>query len=262
MSNGCEPDVPVELADGKIVMPTDVVTLETLCELVPLILETMAGRAQGGNGQPTPGAAVPIAGGSLYTPGATPVPGQRPGAVVGAPSGPLSQGGGGSWGGGGGGGRGRPGLAGVRGPAGPAGPGTILPVIKTDGNFSVASVSPFVPIPATSTSFTTTRLGASLFLVQAVFGGNTLTGVSNGQIGLRVDGTDFPLTANLVHTTAVGADQFLASVQASFPVTLSAGLHTAELIIRGDASLGSPTGLSVTVQANAAIPLALTIIHQ
>ena len=263
MADSCPTGDPVELADGRIIMPADQVTLADLCELVPLMLETMAGAAQGkaANGQPQPGAAVPIAGGQFVPTGAAPVPGQRPGAIVGAPGGIQTQGGGG-WGGGGGGGRGRQGDAGVRGPAGPPGPGTVEAVVKTDGNFSVASISPFVPIPGTSKAFTTSRVGTAVFMAQAVFGGDTLTGLSNGQIGVRVDGTDYPLTANLIHTGAAGVDQFLASVQASFPVDLSAGMHTAELIIRGDASLGSPTGSPVTVQANATIPLALTIIHQ
>ncbi len=261
MTEACRPGVPVELADGQVIMPDDTITLAALCELVPLLIETMAVAPQGRNGSPQPGAAVPIAGGSIFAPsGAPPVPGQRPGEI--GVQGGLLQAGGGSWGGGGGGGRGRQGDAGARGPTGPPGPGTILPVTKTDGNFTVASVSPFVPIPGTSTSFTTTRSGASIFLVQAVFGGNTLTGLSNGQIGLRVDGADFPLTANLIHTGAAGVDQFLASVQASFPVTLTPGVHTAELIIRGDAALGAPVGSPVTVQANATIPLALTVIHQ
>lgn len=265
MPEACRPGVPVELADGQIVMPDDPITLAALCELVPLLLETMAGSAvQGRNGAPTPGSAIPIAGGSIFMPsGAPPVPGQRPGAIVGSPSGPFSGGGGGSMGfGGGGGGRGASGARGPVGPPGPAGPGTILPVIKTDGNFSVASVSPFVPIPGTSKGFATTRDGASVFMIQAVFGGNSVTSLSNGQIGLRVDGKDFPLTANLLHTGAAGVDQFLASVHASFAVTLSAGAHTAELLVRGDSSLGAPTGSPVRVQANATIPLALTVIHQ
>ena len=261
MTEACRPGIPVELADGQVIMPDDTITLAALCELVPLLLETMAATPQGGNGAPTPGAAVPIAGGSVFPPaGAPPVPGRRPGAIVGAPSGLQTQAGGG-WGGGGG-GRGSPGTPGATGPRGPAGPGTILPVIKTDGNFTVASISPFVSIPGTLTPFTTTRSGASVFLVQAVFGGDTLTGLSNGQLGIRVDGADFPLTANLINTTAAGVDQFLASVQASFPVTLTPGAHTAEIIIRGDTALGAPQGSPVTVQANATIPLVLTIIHQ
>lgn len=262
MPDACRPGVPVELADGQLIMPEDPVTLAALCELVPLLLETMAGQQNGvggPNGGVQPGAPVPIAGGTFGPSGSQAIPTQRPGAIggySGQRQGPHP----GGFGWSGGGGRGVPGGAG---PQGPPGPGTILPVIKTDGDFSVASVSPFVAIPGTSQSFSTTRSGASIFLVQAVFGGNSVAALSNGQIGIRIDGTDVPLTANLIHTAgAAGVDQFLASVTAAFPRVLSIGAHTVELIVRGDASLGAPTGSPVRVQANATIPLALTIIHQ
>lgn len=263
MANDCPPGAPVELADGKIIFPEDPVTLAALCELVPLLLETMAVQAQGANGRPNgavqPGAPVPIAGGQFVPSGSPAVPTDRPGAIGGyGGQQQRAHSGGFPWGGGGG-GRGAPGQ---QGPQGPPGPGTILPVIKEDGNFTVASVSPFVPIPGTSKSFKTTKSGASIFLVQAVFGGNAEASRSNGQLGVRIDGTDFPLTANLLHTGAMGVDQFLASVTAAFPRMLSVGDHTVELVLRGDASLGAPTGSPVRVQANATIPLALTIIHQ
>ncbi len=261
MPDACRPGVPVELADGQVIMPDDPITLAALCELVPLLLETMTGQQNGvggPNGGVQPGAAVPIAGGTFGPSGSPAIPTQRPGAIGGY--GGQRQGHPGGMGWGGGGGKGAPGNPGVQ---GPPGPGTILPVIKTDGDFSVASVSPFVSIPGTLQSFSTTRSGASIFLVQAVFGGNSVAALSNGQIGIRIDGTDVPLTANLIHTAgAAGVDQFLASVTAAFPRVLSIGAHTVELIVRGDSSLGAPTGSPVRVQANATIPLALTIIHQ
>lgn len=253
---------PVELPDGRIIMPEDLVSLEDLMEIVPLILETMGAQAPGQNGI-TPGQPLSIAGmpgAPVGAPGAM----SRPGAVGGGPTaGPAGLGGGGRGTGfsgiGGGGGRGG---RGDRGPAGPAGPGTILPVIKIDGDFTIASVSPFVPVPGTKIDFDQASDGVALFFVQAVLGGNTVAGVSNGQLGLRIDGMDQPLTANLIHTFVGGARQFLASAHASFPKNLSAGPHSVEVVARGDAALGAPTGEPLTVQANATIPLALTVIHR
>ncbi len=243
----------VEMPDGRIIMPDQTLTLAELVAVLPVLLEEMGGRAALG-----PGVEVPLR-------GAPNAPGQnvgRPSPGFGPTSGPTGSGGprgGGGFVASGGGGRGAKGEPGIQ---GPPGPGTIVPVVKTDGNFTVASISPFVPIPGTSTSITTQKAGAALFFFQGVFGGNSIDGVSNGLIGLRIDGVDQPLTANLIHTGAAGVAHFLGSVHASFPVVLSAGLHTVELVVRGDASLGAPTGAAVTVQANPSIPLALSIIHQ
>jgi len=263
----CPPNAPVALADGKLIMPDDQVTLADLCELIPLILETMAaaqGGGGGGAGLLVPGAQVPIAGAPMLGPFGTPaLPSNT--SPFGPPKGSAiaaSGGGGGFGGGGGGGGRGARGLQGPAGPAGAPGPGTIVPMIKTDGNFTVASVSPFLPIPGTQKKITLLEAGPAIFLIQGVFGGNSIAGVSNGQIGLRVDGTDYPLTANLIHTFVGGVGEFLASATANFPIMLAAGEHDVELIVRGDSSLGAPTGLPVVVQATPAIPLALTIIHK
>jgi hypothetical protein len=249
----CPPNAPVELSDGKIIMPDDQITLADLCELMPLLLETLSISAKSGNGRVTPGGQVPIAGQTSYGTPAIPA-NMNPFGT----SGPVMTGGSGGFGGGGG----SKGARGPAGPVGPAGPGQIVPVIKTDGNFTVASVSPFVVIPGTTKIFKAGSAGPALFFVQAVFGGNSVSGKTNGQVGLRVDGVDYPLTANLIHTGAVGVGQFLVSAQASFPINLSAGDHTAELIVRGDSTLGAPTGSPVVVQANASIPLALTIIHK
>jgi hypothetical protein len=256
-NSACPPNAPVELPDGKIVMPDDQITLSDLCDLLPLLLETMGGGASGANGgKIAPGSQVPIAGAPM--PFGTPaIPSNR--SPFGGQGSLTAGGGGGGFPAGGGGGRGKPGPPG---PPGVAGPGQIVPVIKTDGNLTIASVSPFVMIPGTSKTFVVSEDGPAVFMIQAVFGGNTVSGLSNGQIGLRVDGTDYPLTANLIHTTVVGVGQFLASAQAAFPVQLSKGSHTASLIVRGDSSLGAPTGSPLTVQANPTIPLAMTIIHK
>jgi hypothetical protein len=135
-------------------------------------------------------------------------------------------------------------------------------VVKTDGNFTVASVSPFIEIPGTEKTINPQEDGPAIFMIQGVFGGNSSGGLTNGQIGLRVDGTDYPLTANLIHTFAGGVGDFLASATAAFPVTLTKGPHDVALIVRGDSSLGAPVGLPITVQANPSIPLAMTIIHK
>lgn len=259
MADACPGDVPVELAGGKVVLPGDGITLADLCELVPLLIETMGGVGNG-NGAIAPGSQVPIAG---QTPsGALALPNQRPGAV-GGNGGPVMTGGGGGFGGGGG-GRGRQGDRGATGATGPAGPGTIAPpVVKTDGNFTASSVSPFIPIPGTDISFTTVRTGPALFVIQAVFGGDTVAARANGQIGLRVDGVDYPLTATSLIDGGSGMAQYLADASGSITVPpLSAGIHSAQLIVRGDSSLGTPSGDPVIVQANATIPLRLGLIHQ
>jgi hypothetical protein len=272
MPDGCPDAAPVELADGRIVRPEDAVTLADICEIVPLILETMSQAAAQQNG-PTPGAAVPLANGIPTQYGQLPTQAGafgRPGALTGPALGPTyGPGGGGPRGGGGGGfvssgggGRGGPGPQGPPGTIGPPGPGAIAPpLVKTDGNFTVPSVSPFVPVPGASIMFTQERDGNAAVFVQGVFGGNSVAGEANGQLGLRIDGVDHPLTGNLLHTGAPGVDQFLVGVHSSFAVALAAGAHTVEVVVRGDASLGAPTGTPVTVQANPTVPLALTVIH-
>src|SRR5258705_5557729 len=84
--NGCPKDAPIELADGTVLQPEDTVRVSDLCEIVPLILETMkaaAAGAPGPKGQVTPGAPVAVVGRGqgLSFPGA-PGFGRRPGAVA------------------------------------------------------------------------------------------------------------------------------------------------------------------------------------
>lgn len=265
---GCPPDAPVELSDGTVIQPDDTIRLRDLCEIVPLIIDTMMGQLASGKNGVTPGQAVPVRGQSPTGP--APGFGSKPGSIAGTSpfGGPASGGGGGGGGfGGGGGGRGKTGPAGPAGPVGPpgpAGPGTIEPpVAKTDGDFIVAASSPFVPIPGTQLTFTQQTDGHAVALIQAVFGGGGGGGGdTNGQIGLRVDGVDFPLTANLIHTFASGVAQFLASVHASIPLSLAAGSHTIEIVVRGDSALVVPVGSPVRVSANPSIPLYLSLIHE
>lgn len=246
----------VELPDGRVLLPEDTLTLGDFLELLPLLLE--GGAAAG----LAPGKEVPVRGmpgAPMGAPGAQARPGALPGA--GPTFGPASGRAGGGFVASGGGGRGP---KGDRGPQGLPGPGTIpVPVFKTDGDFTVVSASPFVEVPGTEITFTQQTPGATaLFFVQAVFGGNSVAGRTNGQLGVRIDGVDFPLTANLLHTGAAGVDAFLAGVHATLPQALAVGAHTASVVVRGDAALGAPTGSPVTVQANATIPLAFSVIHQ
>ena len=264
--NGCPNNAPVELSDGKVVYPDDTVTLKDICEIVPLIIETIL-KTAGGPGRVAPGQQVPIAGNpNAFGPTLIPGFGPKPGAI--APMGGLfgqQGGGGGGFPAGGGGGRGGPGpqgAPGIQGPPGPPGPGTIEPpVVKTDGDFTVASASPFVPVPGTQIMFNQETDGSAIVLIQAVLGAAG-AGATNGQIGLRVDGADMPLTANLIHTLVAGVGQFLASVHASIPLLLSKGTHTVEAVVRGDSALYAPVGLPVTVQANPLVPLYLSVIHR
>jgi len=271
MPNGCPKDAPVELSDGRILYPEDSLTLKDVCEIVPLIIETLMKEAAGPGGPTkiTPGSVVPVRPTSPLGGFGQALPGfgARPGSIV--PAGPFGAqgtpaGGGGGFGGGGGGrgAQGPAGPAGATGAQGPPGPGTIeSPVTKTDGDFTVASTSPFVPIPGTLKTFTQETDGSAVVFIQAVFG-SAASSETNGQIGLRVDGTDFPLTANLIHTFVGGVAQFLAGVHASIPLTLSKGSHTVEVVVRGDSALYAPVGLPVTVQANSLIPLHMSIIHE
>lgn len=276
-TSGCPSDAPVELSDGTIVQPEDTVRLKDLCEIVPLILETlMQGAAAGGKGaapggRVAPGSQVPIAGRAPgFSSPVAPGFGGKPGSIA-APAGfgqsSQSNGGGGGGGGGfggGGGGRGAPGQQGPPGPAGPAGPsgpGTIeSPITKVNGDFTVASGSPFVPVPDTTVMFNQQTAGAAWILLQAVFGAAG-AGQTCGQMGIRVDGVDYPLTANLIHTFVGGVGQFLTSAVAVLPITLAAGPHTVEAVVRGDSALYAPVGIPVTVQANPLIPLYFGVMH-
>lgn len=267
--NVCPSDAPVELSNGDIIQPDDTIRLKDLCEIIPLILETMQASAQNAPGRVAPGSQVPVVGRMPgFTSPVAPGFGSKPGSI--SPAGPgfgqQSQGGGGGGGGfgGGGGGRGPAGPQGLPGPAGPPGapgPGALEPPItKVDGDFTVASGSPFVPVPGTAIGFTQQAAGAAVLFLQAVFGGPG-AGNTCGQMGLRVDGVDYPLTANLIHTFVGGVGQFLTSAVCTLPITLAAGAHTAEVVVRGDSALYAPVGLPVTVQANPLIPLYFGVIH-
>jgi hypothetical protein len=268
MPEGCPANAPVELSDGRIVQPEDPVTLEDLCEIVPLIIETMMKEA--GQGKLAAGMPVKVVGNpSAFGPTLTsPGFGAKPGSIAGGGLfGQQSGGGGGGGfpsGGGGKGSQGIPGNQGIQGIQGPPGPGSLISfVAKVDGDFSVVSFSPFVVIPGTSISFTVANGGTAVFLIQAVFGAGGGAGFTNGQIGLRVTvggvSTDYPLTANLMHTFIGGVGQFSVGAHASIPLELVPESYTCELIIRGDEFVGPSGGLPIVVRANTEVPLYFTI---
>jgi hypothetical protein len=251
------------MTDGHVIEPEDYIKLSDLCELVPFLMEAelqaktkqAAAKAGIAPGQPlslvgqTQGGMSAVAGGSPF----------------GGPGGGGGGGGGfGGFGGGGGPGPAGPaGIPGTAGPAGPPGPGTATDfLVKTDGDFTVGPGG-FVPVPGTLLSFNTPTDGAAVFLLQAVLGCDN---TQNAVIGLRIDGTDFPLNPRLLHTFVAGVGEFFIPVSANFPMTLTAGSHTVEVILRGigagEFCSGAGFGFPATVSANPGTPLALTVLHQ
>lgn len=218
--NGIPDEAAVELSDGKVVHPDETITLKQLYEIVPLILETMqaSGNAPGAPnspaGQITPGATVPVRGG---TPGfnspVTPGFGAKPGAITpasgfGKPGRPGGgAGGGGGWSGGGG-GRGAPGqqgLPGIQGPVGPPGSGSILGgQRKTSGSFTITGA--VQAIPDYLVNFTVTKKGNVTIRASANFHRNPGSTLPQVTFGLRVGVTDHPL--GFFHEQqAAGGDQ-------------------------------------------------------
>lgn len=248
--NGCPNDAPVELSDGTIIKPTDQIRLKDLCEIVPLILETLqAGGPGAGPHGVTPGAAVPIAG---RAPGfGSPVAngfGARPGAVAPAPGfggqgqrGGGGGGGGGGFGGGGGGGRGPAGPPGPAGPAGPAGaPGTgsiLGGQNKTSGSFTAVGAP--VIIPDYFVEFNVSVQGDVAIRASANFNRDTPGGVEtpNLRFGLQVDGTNYIL-AQFHEQQGAGDDKIFSTHLAIelFLENMAPGPHVVHGIYSGDTS--------------------------
>jgi len=263
--NGCPKDAPVELADGTIIQPDQNIRLKDLCEIVPLILETMQGAAAASGQQGvTPGAAVPIAG---RAPGfGSPVAngfGARPGAIAPAPGfggqGQRGGGGGGGFGGGGGGGRGPagpPGPAGPQGPAGVPGLGNILGgQLKTSGSFTVAG-APQV-IPNYFVNFTVSRQGNVTILASANFNrpGVDAT-LPDIQFGLQVDGTNYIL-AEVQEQQGAGDDhvnKWHLMIEL-FLENMAPGDH----VVRGIYSGGSIGGDPMTFIAEPDLPAVMVV---
>lgn len=243
---------PVELPDGKVLDPDDFVSLDSLCQMMPYLLEAYS-KAAG----LAPGQKVPVVGQSPDGRVAVPTAGSMgPGGV----NNPYGRGGGGFIASGGGGGG--PGPRGAVGPRGAAGPGSVVedPVEKTDGDFS-AGPGAFVAVPGTSISFTMSEAGKAVFLLEATLGDTTGSAGSSqsGQIGLRVDGTDYPVSTRLIDL----ADEYLIGQSSSLVLPLAAGSHTVEVVLRGltPGEFGGGLGTPVTVAATPEVPLRLAVSH-
>lgn len=224
---------PLQMPDGRVINPEDSLSLENLCEILPFLLEAEGKKGGGGRG-----------------------------GLFGQPSMGASAGFGG-FGGGGAGPAGAPGTPGTAGLQGPPGPGTATDfLVKTDGDFT-AGPGAFVTVPGTLLAFNTPADGAAIFLLQAVLG---CSNSQNAVIGLRIDGADFPLNVRLIHTFPAGVEEFFIPVHASFPMNLTAGAHTVEVLLRGISAgefcSASGLGFPATVSANTGTPLALTVLHQ
>lgn len=257
----------IEMPDGRVIEPGDAISLQDLCAIIPLLVKSLT-NFQGAQGL-APGQQVPVVGApdgvqavptsSSFGP-ATGVSGQ----------GAFARGGGGGFVGGGGGApgpAGRTGAQGPPGPAGPPGPGSTVetPVVKTDGDF-VAGPGSFVPVPGTTLTFSVTDAGIAVFYVTATLGRtNGQSGFPQStQIGIRIDGVDHPLITRLIHTFAGGVAEFMIGQTFVYPISLSAGPHTAEIVLRGLAPgefVGTAIGTSGAVAAIPEVPLIFTVAH-
>lgn len=229
----------VEMPDGTTIEPDHYITLSALCELMPFLVSTL----------------TDIQAKTLKTVnGQNPIPTQGQG---------YGRGGGG-WVGGGGGGPGPAGLTGPAGPVGATGPGSITepPVVKVDGNFT-AGPGAFVPVPGTSVPFTMSTAGVAEVKTIVTLGDLVTQTCENVQLGIRINGTDYPLTLRLIHTAAAGVGEFAIGQCFNFPITLTAGTYTAELLIRGllPGEFGAGTGASASVNATPTVPLIITVTH-
>jgi hypothetical protein len=254
---------PMQLPDGRMLNPDDTMTLKDLCAIIPSIAKALTGGQNQGGQRLGP---VPVVGQqqgglqSITAPNAFGQPGAGPG---GGPAG----GGGGmgfGFGGGGGGAPGAQGPVGFPGPAGvqgPAGIGSTFDFVsKVDGDFT-AGPGAFIPVPGTLLAFSLPADGSVMFQVQATLGCNQ---TQNGALGLRVDGTDYPITKRLLQTVA-GVTEFYGPSTYVFPLALLAGAHTVEVLLRGlvagSECSASGLGLSQTISASPEAPLILICQH-
>lgn len=254
---------PMQMPDGRLLNPDDTITLKDLCAMMPTIAKALTG-GQGQGGQRL--GPVPVVGQqqggmqSIAAPNAFGQPGAGPG---GGPAG----GGGGmgfGFGGGGGGAPGAQGPGGLPGPAGvqgPAGIGSTFDFVrKEDGDFT-AGPGAFIPVPGTLLAFSLPADGSVMFQVQATLGCNQ---TQNGALGLRIDGTDYPITKRLLQTVA-GVTEFYGPSTYLLPLALLAGAHTVEVLLRGlvagSECSASGLGLSQTISASPEAPLILICQH-
>lgn len=246
----------VEMPDGRTIEPGDNITLQALCELMPFLVQTLTDLQAKGL---APGQKVPVVG-------------QTPDGRMAVPNaasfGPAGQGpygrSTGGWVGGGGGGPGPAGAPGPIGLTGPPGPGSITepPVVKIDGDFT-AGPGAFVPVPGTAVSFKMSAAGVAEVKLVLTLGSGATMHSESAQIGVRINGTDYPLTVRLIQTMVAGVGEFHIGQSFLFPVTLPAGQYKAELLLRGllPGEFGGGLGTPASVNANPSIPLIITVSH-
>ncbi len=126
-------------------------------------------------------------------------------------------------------------------------------VRKTDGDFSTTSAT-FVPVPGTSIAFNSSVSGLAVLSVSAT---ELPDGIPNSQIGVRIDGVDYPLESNDIHTFAGGVAVFRIGLGGvTFVNPLSEGVHTAEVTVRRIDETG---GFISRVAASPELPLNFVI---
>lgn len=251
----------IEMPDGKVINPEDSITLEMMCELMPFLLDSYSALQAKKEGPISPGQNVPVVGQNPQGNGLVPSTQSQFG-----PAGGVQRGGGGGFVGSGGGGPGPAGPPGPVGPVGPPGPGVVIepPIRKTDGNFS-ASAGAFIPVPGTLFLWTQSVASPAEVKVIVTLGDGSLQTCENAQLGIRVDGQDFPLTVRSIHTAAGGVGEFDIGQPLIFPTdSLAAGPHQAELLLRGllPGEFGGGTGQEASVNASAEIPLVIWVTHR
>jgi len=129
-------------------------------------------------------------------------------------------------------------------------------VRKTDGAFSTASTA-FVPVPGTEIAFDSGEGPAELSVSGTELGGPICPAA---QVGVRLDGVDYPLEANHAHTFAADVGIFrLGLGGVTFVNPLSAGDHTAVVILR---NLPDVFCTPATVDATEEFPLNFVIEHR
>lgn len=249
------PEGPIQLKDGSFLAPDDPLTFAQLCELMPVVAEALEVVRKNRGGQGGRLGPVSVVGGFQGAPAA--VPGMNP---FGQAQGPSGGGGGFGWMGGGG--------AGPRGPQGAQGSmglgGLSSLVVKEDGDYTAGPGS-FTVVPGTAINFTSQVAGVAHFFAAVT------TGKTNGspgfpqccQIGMRVDGVDYPLATRSLYTFVSDVGEFLLGQNLVFGLYLAAGAHTVELVIRGlsPGEFGSGLGISVSVCATPQVPLRMSVVH-
>lgn len=274
------PDGSILMADGRQIWGDDKVSVLDLKEISQLLVPGIKGGwpfVSGGGGGGN-GSALAPAGNGAQGPqgpqgpgiGAQGVQGARGLTGVQGAQGAALQGPQGAQGATGTGAQGAQGTQGAQGAQGATGTGaqgaqgttgaqgsSITPVESVSsggGTFSTASAS-FVLIPGTLISFSLAS-PVSVFLQGfATADPDPVFNVPDAQLGINVDGTDYPGTAAAVSSSG----SFLYSpLNATKVLALAAGPHTAQLVLRKP---GLSPATAAVVETNATFPAALTLVY-